>query len=102
MGVCHVLGSYLQRKIPERVFQYFTKIRESVITFGRSSIVHVDLVLTKIPKCLENLWKMKAIFVPKNSPQNRLLETSIRHKNSERGIPTFSSKIPERVDSETR
>ena len=40
---------------------------------------------------------MKAIF-SKNSPQNRLLETSIRHKNSEKGSPTFSSKIPERVN----
>ena len=34
-----------------------------------------------------------------NSPQSRTLETSIRHKNSEKG-PTFSSKIPERVDME--
>ena len=41
---------------------------------------------------------MEAIF-PQNSPQNRTLETSIRHKNSEKG-PTFSSKIPERVDIE--
>ena len=42
--------------------------------------------------------KMEAIF-SQNSPQNRTLETSIRHKNSEKG-PTFSSKIPERVDIE--
>ena len=35
-----------------------------------------------------------------NSPQNRILETSIRHKNSKEG-PTPSSKIPERVDMET-
>ena len=25
MGVCHVSGSYFQGKIPERVFQFFTK-----------------------------------------------------------------------------
>ena len=37
---------------------------------------------------------MEAIL-SQNSPQNRILETSIRHKNSEKG-PTFSSKIPER------
>ena len=42
---------------------------------------------------------MEAIF-SQNSPQNRTLEISISHKNSEKG-PTFSSKIPERVDIET-
>ena len=55
-----------------------------------------ELVLTKNPQFLENCLKMEAIF-SKNSPQNRTLETSIRHKNSEKG-PTFSSKTPERVD----
>ena len=57
-----------------------------------------DLVWTKNPKFLENFWKMEAIF-SQNSHQNRTLETSIRHKNSEKG-PTFLSKIPERVDIE--
>ena len=57
-----------------------------------------DLVWTKNPQFLENFLKMEAIF-PQNSPQNRTLETSIRHKNSEKG-PTFSSRIPERVDIE--
>ena len=57
-----------------------------------------DLVWKKNPQFLENVLKMEAIF-PQNSPQNRTLETSIRHKNSEKG-PTFSSKIPERVDIE--
>ena len=42
---------------------------------------------------------MEAIF-SQISPQNRILETSIRHKNSEKG-PTFLSKTPERVDIET-
>ena len=42
---------------------------------------------------------MEAIY-SQNSPQNRTLETFIRHKNSEKG-PTFSSKIPERLDVET-
>ena len=42
---------------------------------------------------------MEANF-SQNSHQNRILETSIRHKNSEKGT-TFSSKIPERVDVET-
>ena len=36
----------------------------------------------------------------KTAPQNCILETSIRHKSSEKGL-TFSSKIPERVDIET-
>ena len=38
-----------------------------------------DLVWTKNPQFLENFLKMKAIF-SQNSPQNRTLETSIRHK----------------------
>ena len=58
-----------------------------------------DLVWTKNPQFLENFWKMEAIF-SQNNPQNCTLETSIRHKNSEKG-PTFLSKIPERVDIET-
>ena len=57
-----------------------------------------DLVWTKNPQFLDIFLKMEAIF-SQNSPQNRTLETSIRHKNSEKG-PTFSSKIPERVDIE--
>ena len=65
MGVYHVLGSYFQGKISERVFQFFTKIQERVIIFGRNSIVYVDLVWTKNPKCQENLWKMKAILFQK-------------------------------------
>ena len=58
-----------------------------------------DLVWTKNPQVLENFLKMEAIF-SQNSPQNRILETSIRHKNFEKG-PIFSSKIPEMVDTET-
>ena len=58
-----------------------------------------DLVCAKHANFLENFFKMEAIF-SQNSPQNRTLETSIRHKNSEKG-PTFSSKIPEGVDIET-
>ena len=58
-----------------------------------------DPVWTKNPQFLEKFLKMEAIF-SQNSPQNRTLKTSIRHKNSEKG-PTFSSKIPERVDMET-
>ena len=58
-----------------------------------------DLVWTKNPQFLEIFLKMEAIFA-RNSPQNRTLETSIRHKSSEKG-PIFSSKIPERVDIET-
>ena len=41
-----------------------------------------DLVWTKNPQFLENSLKMEAIF-SQNSPQNRTLEISIRHKNSE-------------------
>ena len=58
-----------------------------------------DLVCTKNPQFLEIFLKMEAIFSQK-SPQNRILKTSIRHKNPEKG-PTFSSKIQERVDIET-
>ena len=58
-----------------------------------------DLVWTKNPQFLENFLKMEAIF-SQNSPQNRTLETSTTHKNSEKG-PTFLSKIPEWVDIET-
>ena len=58
-----------------------------------------DLVWTKNPQFWKKILKMEAIFF-QNSPQNRTLETSIWHKNSEKG-PTFSSKIPERVDIET-
>ena len=36
-------------------------------------------------------------FFSQNSPQNRILDTSIRHKNSEQG----PSKIPERVNRKT-
>ena len=61
-------------------------------------IYFFDLVWTKNPQFLENFLKMEAIF-SQDSPQNRTLETSNRHKNSEKG-PTFSSKIPERVDIE--
>ena len=58
-----------------------------------------DPFWTKNPLFLEKFLKMEAIS-SQNSPQNRTLETSIRHKNYEKG-PPFSSKIPERVDIET-
>ena len=45
-----------------------------------------DLVWTKNPQFLENFLKMEAIF-SQNSPQNRTLEISIRHKNSEKVPP---------------
>ena len=57
-----------------------------------------DLVWTKNPQFLENVLNMEAIF-SQNSPQNHTMDTSIKHKTSEKG-PTFSSKIPERVDIE--
>ena len=62
-------------------------------------IDYFHLVWTKNPQFLEKFLKMEAIF-SQNRPQNRILETSIRHKNSRKG-PRFSSKIPERVDIET-
>ena len=62
-------------------------------------IDYFHLVWTKNPQFLENFLKIEGIFF-QNSPQNRILETSIWHKNSEKG-PPFSSKIPERVDIET-
>ena len=51
---------------------------------------------------LRKSLKNESHFFSRNSPQNRILETSIGHKNSEKGSPTFPSKIPERVDVETR
>ena len=57
-----------------------------------------DLVWKKKSTIFGTFLKMEAIF-SQNNPENRTLETSIRHKNSEKG-PTFSSKIPERVDIE--
>ena len=109
-GVCYEIGSYLQEKIPKRVCQFFTKIPGkgynickkfqigSVILMTQMTnqkktelIDFFDLVWTKNRRFLENVLKMEAIF-SKNSPQNRTLETSIRHKNSEKG-PTFSSKF---------
>ena len=62
-------------------------------------IDYFHLVWTKNPQSKGNFLKMEAIF-SQNIPQNRILETSIRYKNSEKG-PTFLSKIPERVDIET-
>ena len=50
-----------------------------------------DLVWTKNPQFLENFLKMEAIF-SQNSPQNRTLETSITHKNSER-VQLFRQKF---------
>ena len=47
-----------------------------------------DLGWTKNPQFWKIFWKWKPFF-SQNSPQNRTLETSIRHKNSEKG-PTFS------------
>ena len=49
-----------------------------------------DLVWTKNPQFLEAFVKMEAIFFP-NSLQNRTLETSVGHKNSEKS-PTFFVK----------
>ena len=117
MGVCHELGLYFQEKIPKRVCQFSHKNSGkgynickkfqigSVILMTQMTkqkktklINFFDLVWTKNPQFLENFLKMEAIF-SQNSPENRTLETSIRHKNSEKG-PTFSSKIPERVDIE--
>ena len=57
-----------------------------------------DLVWTKIHN-FGKFFENGSHFFP-NSPQNRTLETSIRHKNSEKG-PAFSSRIPESVDIET-
>ena len=53
---------------------------------------YFHLVWTKNPQFQEKILKIEAIF-SQNSPQNRFLETSFRHKNSEKG-PTFSLKIP--------
>ena len=117
-GVCHELGPYFQEKIPKRVCQFFKKIQEraynickkfqigSVILMKQMTnqkktelIDFFDPVWPKNPQFLEIFLKKEANF-SQNSPQNRTLETSIRHKNSEKG-PTFSSKIPEKVNIET-
>ena len=79
-------------------FQIGSVILMAQITYQKKTelIDYFDLVWTKTPRFEENFLKMEAISF-QNSPQNRILETSIRHKNCEKG-PTFSSKIPERVD----
>ena len=46
------------------------------------------LVWRKDPQFLENFLKMEAIF-SQNSPQNRTLETSIRHKKFRKGSNFF-------------
>ena len=115
--MCHELGSYFQKKFRKgyvnfsqnsgkgynicKKFQIGSVILMTQMTNQKKTelIDFFDLVWTKNPKFLENFLKMEAIF-SLNSPQNCTLETSIRHKNSEKG-PTFSSKIPERVDIET-
>ena len=56
------------------------------------------LVWTKNAQFQNFFLKMEAIF-SQDSPQNRIVEVSIGHKNSEKG-PIFSSKIPERVNEE--
>ena len=58
-----------------------------------------DLVWTIKSQFYKTFWKMEALS-PKAALNIRILETSIRHKNSENG-PIFSSKIPEGVDVET-
>ena len=81
-------------------FQIGSVILMTQMTNQKTELIDFfDLVWTKNPQFLENYLKMEAIF-SQNSPQNRTLETSIRHKNFEKGL-TFSSKIPERVDIET-
>ena len=115
--MCHELGSYFQEKFRKgyvnfhknsgtgynicKKFQIGSVILMTQMTNQKKTelIDFFDLVWTKNPQFLENFLKMEAIF-SQNSPQSRILETSIRHKNSEKG-PTFSSKIPERVDIET-
>ena len=116
--VCHELGSYFQEKNSEKGMSIFHKNSGKGYNicknFQMGSVVLMtqmknqkktelidffDLVWTKNPQFLENVLEMEAIF-SQNSHQNRILETSIRHNNSEKG-PTFSSKIPERVDIET-
>ena len=101
-GVCHELGSYCSRKNSEKGMSIFHKNSGkgynickkfqigSVILMTQMTkqkktelIDFFDLVWTKNPQFLENLLEMEAIF-SQNSPQNRTLETSIRHKNSER------------------
>ena len=62
MGVCHVSRSYFEGKIPERVFQFFTKIQERVIIFGRNSIVYVNIVWTKKSKMLRKSLKNESHF----------------------------------------
>ena len=46
-----------------------------------------DLVWTIKPQLYKNFWKMEAVS-PKTALKIRILETSIRHKNSKNG-PTF-------------
>ena len=56
-------------------------------------IDYFHLVWTEKSTSLRKFFENESHFSP-------ILETSIRHKNSKKG-PTFSSKIPEKVDIET-
>ena len=102
-GLCHILGSYFQGKIPKRVCQFFTKIPErgyniwkkfqigSVILMAQITVQkktklidYFDLVWTKNPQFYENFWKIEAIF-----PQKALKIVFWR--------PPIGTKIPKMV-----
>ena len=51
-----------------------------------------DLVWTKNPQFLENFLKMEAIF-SQNSPQNRILETSITGIKISKRVQLFLQKF---------
>ena len=99
--MCHESGSYFQKKNSEKGMSIFHKLgsvtlMEQITKRMKTELTdYFHLVWTKKSTNLEIALKMGAIFF-QNSPQNRILETSNRHKNSEKG-PIFSSKIPERV-----
>ena len=62
----------------------------------RGLIDYFDLVCTKNPQFWKFFLENGSHFFPKQ-PSKSYFGDPIRHKNSEKG-PTFSSKIPERVE----
>ena len=93
-------------KIPKRdsynvckKFQIWSDILMTQMTKQKKTefIDFFNIVWTKNPQLLENVLKIQAIF-EQNNPQNRILETSIRHKIPKR-VQLFRQKF--QVDMET-
>ena len=119
MGVCHELGSHFQEKIPKRACQFLTQIPRKGYNICKNFQIGSAILIAQMTNQMKTkltdyfdlvpglkIYNFRKIFengsrfFSQNSPQNRILDNSIRHKSSEKG-PTCSSKIPERVNRKT-